>query len=68
MDFHKKNSTFRFGIIKCKTKQIDNINIVFFSISLNGLAKNLYMNIKIYSYNVDWGKVRISYLVENLVL
>jgi hypothetical protein len=41
------------GIMKCKKKQIDDTIIILFSIGLNGLAKNSYMNIGIPSCNVD---------------
>ncbi len=52
MGFHKKNSPFGYGIMKSK-KTIDTIDIIFLSIDLNGLMKNLYMNIKIHSRNID---------------
>jgi hypothetical protein len=45
MGFHKILSPFRYGIAKCETKQIDDINIILFTIGLNGLVKHAYMNI-----------------------
>jgi hypothetical protein len=41
-----------FGIMKSKTKQIDDIGIILLSIDLNGHMKNLYMSIKIRSRGV----------------
>jgi hypothetical protein len=46
-------SPFEYGITTSKTKWIDDICIVLFSIGLNGLAKNSYMNIEIHSHDVD---------------
>ncbi len=66
--FHKILSPFGYGIMKCKTKLINDINIILFSIGLNGLAKNAYMSIEIRSCNVNGGRVRISYSMEDLVL
>jgi hypothetical protein len=53
MCFHKILSPFKYDIAKCKEKYIDNICIMLLPISLNGLAKNLYMGIEIRSHNVD---------------
>jgi hypothetical protein len=53
MCFHKIFSPFEYGIVKSKTKQIDNINITLLSIGLSGFTKNLYMNIGIHSCGVD---------------
>jgi hypothetical protein len=52
MGSHKILSPFGYGIMKSKTKQIDDIGIILFSIDLNGHMKNLYMNIKIHSHGV----------------
>jgi hypothetical protein len=53
MGFHKIFSPLGDGIANFKTKQIDNINIIFFSIGLNGLAKNSYKSIMICSSGVN---------------
>jgi hypothetical protein len=42
MSFDQIVSPFKYGIAKCKTKHIDDVNIIFFSIGLNCLAKNMY--------------------------
>jgi hypothetical protein len=47
MGSHKIISPFGHGIMKSKTKQIDDIGIILLSIDLNGHMKNLYMSIKI---------------------
>jgi hypothetical protein len=53
MNSHKIISPFRYVIVKHKTKQIDNIYIMFLPIGLNGLVKNSYMGIRIHPYSVD---------------
>jgi hypothetical protein len=53
MGFHKFFSPLEYGITKCKTKQIDEINIIFFSNGLNGFANNSYKNIGIRYHGVD---------------
>jgi len=53
MNSHKIISPFRYGIMKHKTKKIDNIYIMLLPIGLNGLVKNSYMCIMIHPYNVD---------------
>jgi hypothetical protein len=44
MGSHKILSPLEYGIMKCKTKQIDDVSIILLSIGLNGLAKHAYMN------------------------
>jgi hypothetical protein len=53
MGFHKILSTLRYGITKCKTKQIDDVNIIPFSNGMYSLVKNASMNILIHSYIVN---------------
>jgi hypothetical protein len=50
---HKNFSPFEYGIVKCETKQIDDINVILFTIGLNGFTKHAYMNIWIHSHIVN---------------
>jgi hypothetical protein len=52
MNFHKIFSPFRCGIVRVK-KHIDDIYAILLAIGLNGFVKNSYMNIGIYSHDVD---------------
>jgi hypothetical protein len=40
MGFHKILSPLKYGIVKCETKQFNDINIILFTIGPNGLAKH----------------------------
>jgi hypothetical protein len=53
MHSHKIFSPFEYGITKGKTKQIDNIYVHLFPISLNGLVEGSYMGIEIRSCYVN---------------
>ncbi len=53
LGFHKMISPLGYGIAKNFLKKIDDIDIIIFSIGLNDLTKNSYMNINICSCGVD---------------